>query len=603
MKIKKTRTRTSKSKTKKTLRKNKGGAPPGINFIGQGTYGCTYSPAIKCLGEKQNHIDINSVSKLMTNSNAYNELNETIILDLLNYDKEYKYHLPSPKMCTPNIKPSVFLNNKTNEFNIKPLNLPSNSDDYYDIGEFSECKIKKIEEPGNQSILIYQNGGLDFDNLYSNKLFHPSNVFKSEGLLNILKGLIELHKIGLIHLDIKGANIVTGIFTGKEHSTVNFKIIDFGLLSFIGEKEINIDNPDYLKIIDSKDILAGPHKKIRTTPISNEYVFYPLYNFLFTINKSTSKEDLKTIIDGKINWLKPKKKSERKWYSLFILDFYKTFKVSKTSVMTKQLYTMFYILKHLRNKKPKNLDDYYKKNYILIKKIDYYSFGVMLLIYLNNIKLYGVTHTTFSIVKLHLYHFLNNSGILYNNFDEINPEQIKNLFTRTCADIISGINDYKMLRNSKSQSGGKNPGLNTLFQEPTLFKKQSHTKNLYTNELMSVNKNNKNNKNKIETKKESNNQNIEFLMNKEILTDMDIEILIKSLKFKEKTLEETQQLILERENSDDYITEMKEGIDFKKFQEEYEEEMNKFNQLRSEKEEEVSDELKKAINEYMNKKK
>jgi hypothetical protein len=144
---KKTTIKTHKrtNKVKKTIRKIKGGAPAGINFIGQGTYGCTYSPAIKCLGEKQNHIDSNSVSKLMTNSNAYNELNETIILDLLNYDKEYKYHLPSPKMCTPNIKPSVFLNNKPNEFNIKPLHLPSNGDDYYDIGEFGECEIKKIE--------------------------------------------------------------------------------------------------------------------------------------------------------------------------------------------------------------------------------------------------------------------------------------------------------------------------------------------------------------------------------------------------------------------------------------------------------------------------
>jgi serine/threonine protein kinase len=508
------KTRKRINKVKKTIRKIKGGAPAEINFIGQGTYGCVYSPKLKCLGQNGVNDDrVKIISKLMTNDNAYAELNENIILDILEYDTEYTFHLPLPTICKLNIKPRgefnnirpVTLyplnNNLSRPFsNIRPLNLnqPNNSDEYYKMSQFNECNIADIKLDGNQSVLNYHDGGKDFSNLKDDKInFYPKKVFSETGLFQILNGIIELQKKGFIHCDIKNVNIVTGCFNDPQNpGSINFKLIDFGFLTFTGEIDFTpyTTNPIFAPIFNEKDILTGEQKQINKIPIDFNYAFYPIYGILFNFDIDYQ-ENIDDLIEDKINWFMTNMPAGQN-------EFYSTLNIYRKNSFIKRLKTMF---NDLESDYYLDMAIYHAKLLILAKKIDFYSFGVVLLMYLDDLKSIAeleeeleVTYKNIvPIVELHLYYFLKTSRILFHNFEEITYENIKFLFEGMCDRIIFDIDalEAPYVPRIPSQLGGKvsahlhNPIL--LNSNPILPKSntKSTTKGkLSLNENLSFNK-------------------------------------------------------------------------------------------------------------------
>ncbi len=458
MKIKKLRTN-KKTKTKKIVNKKtmkKGGAPPGINFIGRGTYGCVYSPRLKCLNQEPIQDEgVKIISKLMTYDNAYAEMNENIILDILKYDTEYKFHLPLPTICKLNIKPLNQFNNirplNLNQHNnlqrpfnnIRPLNLnqPNNSDEYYNMSQFNDCDIDNIKEDGNQYVLNYHNGGKDFYKLMGDTInFYPSKVFSDKGLPQILDGIIELQKKGFVHCDIKNINIVTGCFDDPLNpGSIDLKLIDFGFLTFTGEIDMQEykQNPDFTLIFNEKDILTGEQKQIKKIPIDADYIFYPIYGILFNIDIDSGVNQI-PYITQKIIWFMNNMPFGQK-------EFYSTLGIYKKKSFIKRLKSMFDELKSDYDSDDKTI--YHEKLLILAKKIDLYSFGIVLLMYLDDLKSIAESEKGLKvkyknivpIVELHLYYFLKTSRILFHNFEEITHENIKFLFKGMCDRIISDI--------------------------------------------------------------------------------------------------------------------------------------------------------------------
>ncbi len=430
--------RTNKAKNinkfKKTIRKIKGGAPDGIKFIGRGAYGCVYSPGLKCIDKDYIQDDkIKTISKLMTNDHAYGELIENIILDILEYDTEYKFHLPLPTKCIIDIK-------------LNRQNQNSNNKKYkYEEKDFEDCDIDKIKKDPNPTILTYQDGGIDFYKLNTNskpnlKLHsHPQNVFSENGLPKILDSIIALQKKGLIHGDIKDQNIVTGFFDDPQNpGSIDFKLIDFGLLTFTGE--INIDtylsnkpqiSPEIIEIINKKDILSGQTKKYINKIFQHSYIYYPVYGFLFYIDNIDKIEMIK--IKSIINIVF--KNFEIILYKYPMIDFFfKLIKYDKRRIID-NLLILFNELKNSYINDDKT--EYNKLCLILAKKIDYYSFGIILLIYIHHIQQNFPKLET--IINKHIYLFLNNSKLLFINSEELKPIDVKTEFNEMCKNILSDI--------------------------------------------------------------------------------------------------------------------------------------------------------------------
>lgn len=435
-------TRTNKAKNinkvKKTIRKNKGGAPDGIKFIGRGAYGCVYSPGLKCLDK--DHIQdpkIKTISKLMTNDNSYLELIENIVLDILEYDNEYKFHIPLPTKCVIDIKSTK----QTKE------NQNSNNRKYkYEEKDFADCDMDKIKKDPNPTILTYQDGGIDLYKLSTSqephlKLHsHPENIFSENGLPKILDSIIALQEKGLIHGDIKDQNIVTGFFDDSQNpGSTDFKLIDFGLLTFTGE--INIDSylstkphisPEIIEIINNKDILSGQTKKYINKIFQYSYIYYPVYGFLFYIDNIDKLEMIK--IKSIVNIIFNKFENTINKYST-VDFFFKLMKYDKRRIID-NLLILFNELKNSYIKDDKT--EYNKLCLILAKKIDYYSFAIILLIYIHHIQNNFPKLET--IISKHIYLFLNNSKLLFINSQELKPEDVKTEFNAMCKNILSDIN-------------------------------------------------------------------------------------------------------------------------------------------------------------------
>ncbi len=264
--MKKQTKRNNKNKKNKKTRKNnkniKGGA-----FIGKGTYGCAYNPPLPCKAS-QNPCLANpedqrcqGISKLMNDKNAIEELTGLEILEKLNFDNEtntnYKYHLRNPFMCP------------YSESESSPINRV-------------ECDLT-INQP---TLLLYENGGQDLDKLFSTQLqtTHPSIVLK--GLLNILEGIRELSRLGVVHCDIKEQNIVTGTDINP-----GFKLIDFGLLAAFDFNLVSSIEP---KINFIGDYTKHPEESKFFDVI---YVYFPIYAFFLNKKNPITDAELEARVD------------------------------------------------------------------------------------------------------------------------------------------------------------------------------------------------------------------------------------------------------------------------------------------------------------------
>ena len=198
---------------RRITRKARVGKAIGGKYIGRGTFGCSFRPAVRCKTNKSR--EPNAISKIMLSSNADAEYKIGPILAKI--DPEQIFTLYPYKMCEPELNSS---------------NL-----DYYANRECYNILSKK-----NKKAIFLKDGGEDLANVLG-KLSKGAldkghrNLFRA--LKNLFVGLEHLHSNNFVHLDIKSKNIVCKITSGNEMRFLGFyiggkpvyimKFIDFGM--------------------------------------------------------------------------------------------------------------------------------------------------------------------------------------------------------------------------------------------------------------------------------------------------------------------------------------------------------------------------------------
>jgi serine/threonine protein kinase len=171
---------------RRQTRKQRGG-----RFIGSGTYGCGFRPALRCAGEAARR-----PGKFAKLTAAVTAAEEIALRDLLQpLDPRKEFFLYSDTVCDP---------------------APFEASD-----EADRCKIRFREPP---RVVLMSKGGDELGTLRLRpREYWP--FFRS--LLNIFNGLMLLHSRGLSHMDVKPANIVCRRHRDR---TLHTRLIDFGLL-------------------------------------------------------------------------------------------------------------------------------------------------------------------------------------------------------------------------------------------------------------------------------------------------------------------------------------------------------------------------------------
>ena len=201
--------KTKKSRSNKNRKTHKKGG----KFIFSGAAGCTFRPALKCKAEDKRREG--KISKLMDKYAAEEELELTQLIREI--DAEQKYFIYPDEMCSPDLSESP-------------------EDNY------SSCKLVDIKNKYiSPRILISEDGGTDLWNIDVPK---EDYLGFFEGFTNLFKGLVELHKNSVVHLDIKPANMVSKRLVD---GTYIMRYIDFGLSSnaVIASKSLFAENYAY----------------------------------------------------------------------------------------------------------------------------------------------------------------------------------------------------------------------------------------------------------------------------------------------------------------------------------------------------------------------
>lgn len=168
----------------------------GGRYIGQGTYGCTFTdPPLKCKGQSARN-SRKVISKLMDRSAAGEEYIVNTLWESI--DPEQKYFVWADKYC------------RVDATNIKPSD------------EMSKCSVDFQDTLQSRRLLMYPYGGVDLNKLRPNAKNYK-NFFK--GFANLFEGIKVAHDNNLTHCDIKEPNIVALV----EEDKILIRYIDFGL--------------------------------------------------------------------------------------------------------------------------------------------------------------------------------------------------------------------------------------------------------------------------------------------------------------------------------------------------------------------------------------
>jgi hypothetical protein len=212
----KSKGKTSKKGPKKGQRTTLGG-----RAIDSGSYGCVFSPALKCSGKdissgNTKPYDKNMVSKLMYKEDAKAELNEMAkvkkyISKIQNGDKYFL--LSNTYVCNPS---------ELNDVDLEGFDAK--------CGLFTKRNIISTnvnENIAKLSLLNMPNGGLSIEKTWTKMLSEPNLTDRfvklNNSLIELLKnGIVPLNKSGFHHYDVKSANI---LFGADGYS----RLIDWGL--------------------------------------------------------------------------------------------------------------------------------------------------------------------------------------------------------------------------------------------------------------------------------------------------------------------------------------------------------------------------------------
>jgi hypothetical protein len=203
---------------------------------------------------------------------------------------------------------------------------------------------------------------------------------------------------------------------------------------------------------DTFDILSGPKTRMNDTDLNANSEYYPIYGLFIVQNEVQIK-----ILNDKIN-KKESVPNNTLYYKLhdfihdysFLREFYE--KSWNEENLYQTLQGLLNIFPH-KSKKPTK-EEMVKYHFIkksLVKRIDFYSFGIILLKYINKLSL--VDSGLASIIKPLIYDFLKETSLLDQaplqgtiildlNIDEINQK-----FKDLCKQIIDIVEDYEATSN------------------------------------------------------------------------------------------------------------------------------------------------------------
>jgi serine/threonine protein kinase len=429
-------------KTKKNnnkLKKNqKGGRHlDKYGLIGQGTFGCTYKPPLKCdettgiCSPGNNDKRCRGISKLQSYNYSRKESRNTTALDLLEFDMDHRYHYPSPLLCSKS--------------NISEYLISS--------GRGGRCNLSP--DISNPHLLLYSYGGLDFSMVLSEPdyLIDPRSVFGENGLKKILGGIALLLSKNLVHVDIKENNIVTGqiAFTSIQGNNSNlqerfiqdftdYRFIDFGMLSLISREGLtNSINEQtaysYLDILSPSRDGSQP-SRITQSNLSAIHKYYPIYGIFIGKTYDEIYQMNQTTITNRVNafFKSPIIQPIISYYS------YKYRETNPARLRTAINESLNTLLTYLQNP-----DLFYSVQIALIKCLDLYAFGVMLFncyihyrTYINSPYDTYLKDPLFKIVPEKITKFLKNTQLLSENPININGTTVESIDVNA---VLANFND------------------------------------------------------------------------------------------------------------------------------------------------------------------
>ena len=259
--------RNKKNKNKKNTHKH----PYGGSAVDAGSYGCVFSPALKCKDDT-NPYNPHNISKLMFNNEADAEM-----IEMKKVEKIIK-KIPNSA--------DYFLVSGTYECDPAPLH-PNDLDNFDSVCElFTEphhgepitsstinTKLDKL------SIITMPNGGISIQQFFKKMYSEPSTkerhtlfVFINTALITLLKyGIVPLNNLHFNHFDIKYDNILLG----KDNKA---RLIDWSLASendrktipsSVRDRSIHFNMPVSLLFFNSfvKNSLRKSYEEIKASPL------------------------------------------------------------------------------------------------------------------------------------------------------------------------------------------------------------------------------------------------------------------------------------------------------------------------------------------------
>lgn len=175
----------------------------GGKYIGKGTYGCVYSPPVKCHNNcSKITFNENNVGKIFMNKEDAEEEYETTMKFVNLIDADGRFTNKFLKKC--DVKKEYY-QQLLDEFAADNPNI------------VHECSIQD-----DTTQLIYEHKGKSLSSFIDSTTINPNEYMKIYYyLLPIIQGLVVMESHGMMHRDIKPDNIIK---TNK-----NILLIDFGL--------------------------------------------------------------------------------------------------------------------------------------------------------------------------------------------------------------------------------------------------------------------------------------------------------------------------------------------------------------------------------------
>jgi len=213
-------------------------------LIGKGTYGCTYSPPLKCENRILRHNSNKYVSKIMNKHNANQEL-DIITNFKQDIPNSELFTLPLPTKCNIKdvdkrrdslLKHCNIISGRTNLNTIFNKTLSNYKNDSYTIPKHIRNNLK---------LLIYEKGGIDLEQLKVTDIPDITQFYKN--ITNILYGIVSITEHKWCHKDIKLSNILYNPNSSKlitlnptKYMVWYLKELNLRLKPIILQKQFNI---------------------------------------------------------------------------------------------------------------------------------------------------------------------------------------------------------------------------------------------------------------------------------------------------------------------------------------------------------------------------